>query len=316
MKKLLIIATVLLTISCKHKPAIQDPVPVTGDPIAEYSVNGAKQADSKSYVQAFHDHWYSSSASGHKNTQIWVRTDVLTAIVALLDYEALHGIVKPDGVRIYFSGISESSMEDNLLIVSTYYSGDEPGPNGTTIKIHTDYFEHSQSKIQNINTVIAANGATAIYHDDNDTNGALLFNTCNCDNPTPCSISTGHEILRSKAENMVKHFKGYSCQTKSEWFDLTMLDKLIQILNKEGDDGIRIYFARNLGDIDPTDKDKAEFIITTTKSFTPSGSTNSIHQDNFDCSQMAFSEGKKKLKGPGQDNGELCPSHCDGTSLP
>jgi hypothetical protein len=71
----------------------------------------------------------------------------------------------------------------------------------------------------------------------------------------------------------------------------------------EKDDGIRIYFARNTAG---AEKDKEEFVIVTTQLVA------GVHKDYFDCIQPPHTGDK----GNGQDNGELCPDHCDGVTEP
>jgi hypothetical protein len=144
----------------------------------------------------------------------------------------------------------------------------------------------------------------------------MLYGICNCDITKRCLTQSTHDIKRSVAETMVQSFKGSPFNVKSEWFDIKMLENLLTEMHDEQDDGIRIYFARGVTNIGrPVDIGKARFVVTTTRSVP---NTN-IHKDFFDCSHPPLATTiKDRIKpgGPSQDNGELCPSNCDGVTLP
>jgi hypothetical protein len=108
--------------------------------------------------------------------------------------------------------------------------------------------------------------------------------------------------------------------SNAEWFDLSMWKTLDQDTTVSG---IRIYFATNSKckkDTNEYEQKKSlrdGFVITPTKYNKDSG----IHEDNFKCnssinylnSYMSFykNDKRRRLLGPNQDNGELCPNNCN-----
>ncbi|MGZ3929195.1 MAG: hypothetical protein ACXVJG_19705, partial [Mucilaginibacter sp.] len=120
-------------------------------------------------------------------------------------------------------------------------------------------------------------------------------------------------------EKMVQAFYGKPFNAKSEWFDIAMLQYLVGEMNDEQDDGIRVYFARGAAGVSkPDDIDKARFVIVTTRPAVNPLTHAPIHKDYFDCIHpvlvAAVNKGTKK-QGV-NDNGELCPTNCNGTTLP
>ncbi|MBS1520139.1 MAG: hypothetical protein JST50_04020 [Bacteroidetes bacterium] len=307
MKKILtLISVITLITGFSHKTSAQTP---SSDPIVESTLTGTSQTQAKIDVQDFASTYITSNpVSLHLNTQIWISEPVLEAIKNLLVNESKTGIVKPDGVRIYFASTPPTSStirEDALVVVSTYFSGIIM-QDTAHVKVHTDYFEHSKKVIDSISMLVSRNGIKITHYSDT-TNGALLYKICNCDIQQPCIVTSGHDIKRSRGEALVQHFQGMPCNAYSEWFDIDMISNLVKEMKdpSENDDGIRIYYARNDIRSGPN-KDETEFVIVTTQSI------NGISKDYFDCKHVPF-EGKKT---PGQDNGEQCPNNCAGTSMP
>ena len=139
--------------------------------------------------------------------------------------------------------------------------------------------------------------------------GAVLYKKCKKPGIS-CTVSP-HDITRAQAEDMVQHFGKAVYKTKSEWFDIAMVDSLRKAMDTGKSDGIRIYFSRNVEGADTTISNKEAVIWVTTKGMTYG--TKKIHKDSFDCGKSSL--GKDKGGDP-QDNGELCPTHCNGVTLP
>ena len=269
------------------------------------TLNGYTKSEANELVK----YCVTTSDRSPKHTQVWFRKEIIEAWYTLLLEDKNRGI-KADGIRIYISRTKPSNanpihLNNGIVITSTLHLKDTV-INGKTISIHKDYFNHLESSpLFSLNSI---NGE--ISHDKNASNGALLFNTCHCDLPDSCAI-TEHDIPRSVAEKMVHRFRRIpiirqgSINSRSEWFNMKMIKDLINEMNISGCDGIRIYFARGIQN-DYT-KRKAKFVITVTSP----KNNNTIHEDVFDCKRHAFIN-----KSGGFDNGELCPDHCDGVTLP
>ena len=280
-----------------------------------------------------------------QNTQVWFRREIIDSMSSLLKKDSAKGI-RTDGIRIYFSRDLKRPIHENneLIIVSTCYAGIVP--DGQKLyRVHLDYFNDLQSsglfKLKNITGEIS--------HDKNSKNGALLFNRCHCDTANCEGIDPGHDISRSKGENMVHHFhriiifrKG-RINARAEWFSMDMIEKLSAYLDKRNMDGVRIYFSRGT-DNDETKRVSKFILVPTQQIISSSGDT--IHRDFLNCKNIAANiPGLKKYKkqryddeylteyykkqglkslesqkfldsGGGLDNGELCPNHCPGTTLP
>jgi hypothetical protein len=269
-------------------------------------------------------------------TSVWFSKNMIHNMVTLLSTEKAPGGQKADGVRIYFAYVNG---QNTILLVSTYAYDHDNVPSKTK---HQDYFDHDVDKDLFKNS---GNIAGEVCHDYSPNNlcdnGAQLFQNC----PTPCPVdancNTGnlHYITRKYGQSMVWNFGTDTIQTKSEWFDLDLFEQI----DAENDyDGVRIYFGKH-SDSDLIFPNKDVFVIVTTKT----GLVADTHIDNFNCKlgykyfkkfkninellKYYLPDSKNKSKKylakklaelkiwmllNGQDNGELCPSHCDGTTNP
>jgi hypothetical protein len=285
--------------------------------IVEESLNGILQPIANTMVQ----NAVSTIDNSPANTQIWFSLHTLRRVDSLLRSDSA-GVVKPDGIRIYFSSTAPTTANplhynNGIVVVSTYKSGvvlngDFP------IVVHTDYFEHLASDSLFKLSPDSIGGIAT--HDNDTTNGSMLYYSCNC-KTISCLTSSDHYITRSEGEQLVQAFysKPKPFSARSEWFDIGMLNALIAEMQKNHDDGIRIYFARGVAKIsNPDDEGKARFVIVTTRLFTDPATNKSIHKDYFGCDQAAAILASKlveKRKG-GSDNGELCPTNCYGVTQP
>ncbi|MGZ3873665.1 MAG: hypothetical protein ACXVJD_12155 [Mucilaginibacter sp.] len=347
MKKLLLglLGTVII-LSFKPKMDANIKQPITSsDTIC--TLNGYSLAEARRMVA----YCNTTKDKVPENTQIWFRREIIDSIYALLKLDRSNTTIgPPDGIRIYYARTPPSNEyplhgNNRVVITSTYYSQPATTETGEIYLSHTDYFEHPKTaglfKLKNINGVLT--------NDKDSTKGCLLYNKCHCDNMSSCSIDTNHDIARSKAEKMARHFhralfRNGEINSKAEWFDTLMVHKLVDSMKAHNADGIRIYFARGT-DNDYT-KRKAKFIIVETHAVARLGKRDTIHKDFFDCNRP-FANTYKKRKtifstldlnffttyslrhnismvtlmsqiaaGGGLDNGELCPNHCQGVTLP
>jgi hypothetical protein len=309
----------------------------TNTVVAEKSLNGIPYTAASKMVQAA----YAANVDPMPaNTQIWFSKKSIVAVYNLLMHEDSVGLIKPDGIRIYFSSSDTAAnstpthLNNSVVVVSTYWSGRvKNSMGGGYTKVHTDYFEHDASAgLFGINPDSLA-GIVTHYNDA--TMGTMLYSICNCDNQDTCVTTSDHFIKRGVGETMVQAFQGQPFKARSEWFDINMLINLFYEMNCSNEDGIRIYFARATSSTDAAYAGKARFVIVTTTptTTTVNGQQVIIHQDRLSCnctnSGLAAKaraairygvEQRRIAKGQpgkgGNDNGEQCPNNCDGVTLP
>lgn len=266
-----------------------------------------------------------SNTNPPQPTSIWFSKDVIKNIIALLSSEHSPDGKFADGIRMYFGYLNG---QITVVLISTYAFGSDPTAYSQTY--HQDYLEHNSGdnlfKTANLNGIVCNKPLCGI--------GALLYT--HCDDPCPddqrCSLNGRHYIKRSFGEYLVHNFGPSVISTKCEWFDLDMF----KAIDKENTyDGIRIYLGKHgVSDqnTDPTASNQECFVVVTTK-----GPNANSQTDYFDCdhAQDTFKaylsikrekliRSKRSMKSTslrkynpffeGQDNGEICPTHCPGTT--
>jgi hypothetical protein len=294
MKKLLFLFSILLIVitesnTCNHNKQ-KSPLSAT-KPITLNGVDSAKADSMVSYY--IKDHISSDS-----KTAIWLSRKWVDTVDSLLAAE--HG----DGFRIYFAKRNDN-LRNTIVIVSTTYDGENA--KAESKKDHLDYFTHNSSFL---------NSADAKIEEDwYGKPGAELFDPAFVCPGETCTTASINYITCSDADTAVQNFlkPNQSINTDSEWFPISLLDKLREELDKGAtntsspSDGIRIYFAKNPNNQkDPKHKNRNTLIITTTQLF------NKTHRDYFYCS-TAKQVSKNIVT---DDHGEECPNNCNGVTLP
>ena len=233
-----------------------------------------------------------------------------------------------DGIRIYFvSDMTQSKchIANSIILVSTKNAGpDDSVPSGAH---HKDYYTHSKKDIlfSNLDSI----SAQWSPHDILKNWGQNLYNGClNCNVIASCDTDKPHYITQLRAHKMVKQFETKGpLTTTSEWFDYNLIKDLA---TDAVHDGIRIYIARHpktlMNGHADTDAMKEAFIWVTTK---PDRLNKTAHDDYYDCTTTEHyflnfaAKMKRKGRNPydgdggsggtsgGQDNGEICPTHCE-----
>jgi hypothetical protein len=248
----------------------------------------------------------------HARKSFWMDRDALSKMVNLLEAELKKDqSAKPptdpdklsnltDGIRIYL-GVDLSSsgpqLDLQLLFVSTKDNGQDLS-NSQSGRCHKDNYIHDTK-----HPLFGLSGFVVPCF--GNCPGALLYQKN--EDPNHCDVKPPHSIKTSVAEEMVDEFvKDHLIVTEGEWFDLG----LWQMFNKiPGISGVRIYLARHTSTSNPSMMDA--FLLTTTKLI------GNDHVDDFSCHDDILEEYKKLYEskyGPRlltQDNGELCPTHCD-----
>jgi hypothetical protein len=263
-----------------------------------------------------------SNANPPAPVSIWFSSTVIKQILTVLNHETAPNGMPPDGLRIYF-GYANNVITP--ILVSTYAFGNDPSVPSKTY--HQDYYEHT-----NGNVLLGTAGINGIVSSRiNSGPGALLYQHCEspCPDDIKCNSQDRHYIKRSFGEAMVANFGNTIIKTKCEWFDLDMF----RAIDRENTyNGVRIYLGKHDANFPAVEARNTEaFIVVTTKGSTPESQT-----DNFNCDaakslfkkfisikkkKIDFTKRKKSLFKrytpffEGQDNGEICPTHCPGTTL-
>jgi hypothetical protein len=262
------------------------------------SLNGVDETVAKQKITYFYNHIedYKNPASG----SLWFSKEVVGGIIKVFDSDP-----QIDGFRIYFAGEPSTATGFNLsvILVATKEIGADLSLPIQSGKKHEDFYLNTSlydlfksESIQGKNDG-TQNAGAKLYHQGNtviDNSGCLIM---------------PHDISVDYAEKMVANFQEpHTITTHSEWFDRTLLDN---IASNPHYNGIRIYFARHPKSNDPYKSDKDAFVITAT-------AANPLHPelttDIFGCrtKMTVNSESSSGTSGtPPQDNGELCPSHCN-----
>ena len=129
------------------------------------------------------------------------------------------------------------------------------------------------------------------------------------------------EISQDDASKMVYAYNNTDSpkNTKSVWFSLEQMDQLVTLLKAEklvglDTDGVRIYSGtytdETIGAQPKAYLGRDTVIFVSTKAFRDTDTGEVLyHEDYFEHLELP------KYGNP-ENNGELCPSHCDGTTLP
>lgn len=293
------------------------------------SLNGYDESVAKAMIAPFNN-------TGHQKpqkTSVWFDRTMIQNMITLINSES--STRRPvDGVRIYLA--LDKDGNKTIVLVSTYNSNIYNNESFEGDNYHYDYWDHSSSAaLFNMNTSI--NGEPC--HDDCK-GGALLYKKSGLHDDVSCDINNPHYLSRSLCEDMVISYttQAININSRSEWFDIDMINGFIKMFQNRKVDGIRVYFAQNLINYPYTYYGGMDtFVIVPT---TGSSTDSNFHQDYFDCSFASdfFKRSVNKLKTQlsiklrnyfseksdeirktmmltgsygGQDNGQLCPFNCN-----
>jgi hypothetical protein len=300
------------------------PTPSTMGAPVEITLNGIKKADADKMFCHFLK--FKGQDKSPVKKSIWFDSVTFHRIVVLLNKERgadpANGVPdrfgQTDGMRVYFisdTTISSGKLNNSIMLVSTKNNG--PSTSVPSKARHLSYYEHDAKDIlftENANTL---KGITSTRYPHKWGENLYLFgiykdDVSSCDEPDYTS--------RKRAYKMVNQFGNDTIRTEGEWFSI----KLLRLLDRSQHDGIRIYFCRHPeknGKTADTDVNKENFVLVSTQLHTHFGK--SYHADVFNCKAThAFFMEKNNLEwyrhhkfygnsGGGDDNGELCPTHCN-----
>jgi hypothetical protein len=243
-------------------------------------------------------------------TNIWFSKASILKVDSLLHAELKvqkgNGLIDTtDGIRIYFARdlTGGNKNKNNLIIVSTRYAGVD---NATQKNIHEDYFYHKDP-------FLSAADTKGRYDHGQKNRGTLgyedLYPTYSCPAGASC-IEDGHYIDCGKARAWINNLNTTApSKVTSEWFELSFIDMIKEELNTTPNaDGIRVYFGKR------TDNADQCVLIVNTKVTSDYGAAT----DDFDCQQTVNARHEMVKRSPFivHDNGEECPTNCQGVTWP
>jgi len=212
---------------------------------------------------------------------------------------------KADGVRFYFA----RTVEDHkytIIAISTKDGGPDTSKKSRNGRIHADFFESDSLSVD-------AKGKLGLVTPQL---GALLYSKT-----SPCAAIPDtcpklfHYITCDKAYKMVNYYGSDVINATSSWYDIYLIEALVKSLKKYNGDGLRIYFARHLEIHKNTPADTIHrhgfALITTAKA-------SNIHTDYYGCldSIPSAKNPQHYLTGGAADEGEECPTNCNGVTWP
>jgi hypothetical protein len=287
-----------------------------------------------------------------KPTSVWFNKDIVGKMLTLLKNEKTPSGAGADGIRIYF-GTNEAN-QNTVLLVSTYAFGtDDSVPSGTFHQDYFNHADdilfHSSGINGEINNDTDSKNGAKLY----EPCGQDCPDDAGCKDSRDFHYITrvyGEGMVKTfgGADNGI-------IGTNCEWFDLGLLSEIdseMRLNHPDDYDGLRIYFGRH-GYYDYFSPNKDAFVIeATTKSTDPSIH---IDYFNCNAAKGYFSKFNKSYKNMltitnlylgkflnqflskhdsdkkfnnitvynlvqalisnGVENGEICPTHCPGTSL-
>jgi len=277
---------------------------LTAAPAKVYrSLNGIEQGEARKMIDTFAK--YQNEAKIQIPKSVWFRKEIVNEITKIF-------IANPqiDGVRIYFGAQlpKTASLKLSLILVATTKAGrDTSKPYQSTDK-HADlYLDESLYNLYKLPSI------EGVVCDGKGKGGARL------NYPIPGGVggigcqALPHNISVDYAKKMVDHFESnHAINTTSEWFDRG----LFQVIDSTDYTGVRVYLGRHPASPNPYYGNRDAFLFTTTQGKDTT--------DNFDCTittkyvelyNERYPNNKHRVNikffSPPQDNGELCPNHCN-----
>ncbi|TWJ01476.1 hypothetical protein JN11_01627 [Mucilaginibacter frigoritolerans] len=298
MKKtvLLLMCSVLIYASCKQGGGSQtNSLAATPNKIDSnsYTLNGIPFKKANKMVNLFIKD--PGSYTDTSQTCVWFTAAALDSM-----YQTLLR-TNADGIRFYFARTIENHKY-TVVAVSTKYGGID---SVTKRKIHADFFE-----VDTIN--VDAKGKLGLT---TPAQGALLYSKIS---PCPSTPDTCpklfHYITCNEGYKMVNYYGSDPINVTSSWYEITLIEALVKSLKTYHGDGLRIYYARHLNPhrVTPTDTiHRHGFALITT------AATNKIHVDYYGCLDSIPVPGHPhRFFTGGADNGEECPTNCNGITWP
>ncbi|SEO08269.1 hypothetical protein SAMN05192574_105237 [Mucilaginibacter gossypiicola] len=288
---LLTAATLMMASKCqKNSPVSPAALAVPSD-LINTTLDGIPMVKAKTMIDEFKSVGWDQLVPQRTNYHISAK--MFKAMIQMLVNErkaegvAVHPI---DGIRIYFIKDPYSMTGPLITFVSTRRDSTQ-WKKDTSRSVHQDYYQHSGSdplfKLPNL--------TAEVFHDDNK-KGALLYKRTIFTRKY-CFWASDY-VRRDTAEMMARAFaKGLkpTFNTYSVWYRLELFEN---IASNSFDGGLRLYVANHI----KYQKDRNTFLIIPTKRDV----SKKRYVDDFSCDSV-----KAFFVTPANDNGELCPHHCN-----
>lgn len=286
MKNFTYITLILLIIaSCgspssgdKEKSAtVNEPKAAAADSV---TLNGYTFAEATSMIKEFRK----NPVSSHARTSLWFSKAYIDSLFHILPLENV------DGFRIYFA---KKNGKNAIVMVATKDTTVK-NTDGTTSKIHQDYFELKSSFFKTAGRVETGD----IMHDA-PLSGIAAASAADC-TEIPCN-KTLNSISCVQGKRWVNQFRKDSINIRNLWYSTRLIHywkaELDAAVRKGAKgDGIRIYFAKK-------DNGNSAIVMVTTRD------NGTKRSDYYKC----YNDNKAKILDV-NDNGEECPVMCHGST--
>lgn len=282
------------------------------------SLNGVPKTEANNLITDFEQKTYGKEVP-IKQVSVFFKAAAIKKMYEILTKDRKivsdGGIGQTDGFRIYFVNKDTDRKEFSVILVATKYAGIDPIFN---VKAHTDYYHDTTGG----NAFPQADFGDK-KKGDCDGGARIYTRPQNGENDVDCQIDATHRVSRRFAETMtMRNFGTAAINTKSVWFDYSLLHNLMNSPILKGISGIRIYYG-NYGDTDTNErkrnkgderKGRYTFIIMPTVPG-KNAQQRDIDADKIDCNPIKTLWGNiyKSKNDGGYNNGELCPDHCNKT---
>jgi len=285
--------------------------------IKNLTLTGQTEATAKDQILSFAAH--KDEDNRPEIVSVWFDINTIRRMVDLIKSETdLPGNFIPDGIRIYYTGDSNSMpyLKASIVLVSTKTDKHIQYPDQSE---HRDYYEHDST---NVLFKTRADSLKGLLSNDDCNGGAKLYYRSG--KKGICGDSgNSNAVPIDSAEDMVIRNKNHKhkINTTAEWLGLKVFESYLQ---DSTNDGVRIYFARRRGVWGLLTTGRNSFLLINTK---PRQNNKDIHDDDLDCSSsmlyfnrnMYFNkETHKEVANlwkandtTPQDNGQLCPYNCN-----
>ena len=286
MKNFTYITLILLIIASCGSPAPGDKNKSAAEnesmaaPADSLTLNGYTFAEATSMVKELRK----DPVSSHARTSIWFSKTYIDSLSQILPLENV------DGFRIYFA---KKNGKNAIVMVATKDTTIK-NPDGTTSKIHQDYFELKSAFFKTGGRVEAGN----IIHDA-PLSGIATASTADC-TEIPCNKSL-NSISCVLGKSWVNQFGKDPINIRNLWYSTRLIHywkaELDAAVRKGAKgDGIRIYFAKK-------DNGNTALVMVTTRD------NGTKRSDYYNC----YNDNKKNILDV-NDNGEECPVMCHGST--
>jgi|GEM_PF-3863804 len=268
----------------------------SGSPPANtYTLDGNRVSDAIKYVNYFQNSGNPDNFDQGLHYSVFYKARAIKSI-----YDAIPKTTC-DGIRFYFGKTSRSDNHFMLIPVATLNG--VPDPTCPDVKDHTDYFLTTSPGY----APSTPEGGPALP-------GSLFGINCPIGNDD-CPQTT-HYINCDDAKQFATYSKKEQMNATSEWFDAEVIKEMIDLIPTNG--GIRFYFGKHstAGNHDNIPRHGIIMMITERQKEQEVDTLICLPKDQGKHDLFKKLRKLYRLTGGGTNNGEECPTNCQGTKLP